>query len=355
MPRPFTLLLPLALLASAAPTRAHDGPSAAEGVAQMAAAADRFLDVLNDGAKAKAHVALDDAGRTKWAFVPDSSLGGPRQGLPVGAMTTRQRLYAHALLASALSSEGYVRSLNVMALEAVLHDLEGQNPIRDPDLYYFTVFGTPAADGAWGWRCEGHHLSLNFTVADGKLVSATPSFFGSNPGEVRSGALAGAKVLAEAESLGRRLLDSLDDGQLAQAVIADEAPREVLAAGGAAVERGTFGPPAGIAAGNLRPEQRKMLAELVDWFVRAHRPHLIAPLARRTGLTDLDDARFAWAGATVVGGKHYYRVQTPRFVFEYDNTQGEGNHVHTVWRDFDGDFGADLLEEHLKREHAAGR
>jgi hypothetical protein len=197
----------------------------------------------------------------------------------------------------------------------------------------------------WGFRAEGHHLSLNFTLVRDTLIATAPAFFGANPAEVRSGSRAGLRALADEEDIGRELVLSLDERQLADAIIATETPRDIVTGNAAQVEPLA---PIGIRITELRPDQAAILVRLLDVYLG----RMAEPLAerRRAALerTDFDEVAFAWAGSTRPGEAHYYRIQGPSFLVEYDNTQNNANHIHTVWRDFDGDFGRDLLREHYR-------
>jgi hypothetical protein len=219
-------------------------------------------------------------------------------------------------------------------------------------LYYVTLFGEPASDGTWGWRFEGHHLSVNFTIVQGKLYSVTPTFFGANPAVVKEGPRKGLQTLKVEEQLARELVTSLSPDQRQTAILSNEAPEDIITSDDREVERGTFTRAPGIGASELNDEQREILVHLIRAYAEKFRPEIVEQIAQRSGLFDLSQTHFAWAGGLEPGQGHYYRVQTPTFLFEYDNTQNNANHVHAVWRDFDGDFGADLLREHYEEAHA---
>jgi hypothetical protein len=261
-------------------------------------------------------------------------------------MSEPQRKLAHGLLQAALSQRGYLTATAIMDLESVLRAIENNPRItRDPEKYFFSVFGTPAAKGAWAWRVEGHHLSLHFTVINGRFVASSPSFFGSNPAEVREGPKKGLRVLGAFEDAARTLLLSLDDAQRAKAVLPIPAPDDILT-----VNQLTISPltPAGVVAAELKSTQRELLMTLIDHYTSAMASDIAADRMARLRSAGLDKIGFVWAGESERGKKHYYRVQGPTFLIEFDNTQGNGNHVHSVWRDFQGDFGRDLLREHLQ-------
>jgi hypothetical protein len=210
---------------------------------------------------------------------------------------------------------------------------------------FFSVFGTPSPKQPWGWRVEGHHISLHFTVVNGTLVASSPTFFGSNPAEVREGPKKGLRILGAEEDAARALLESLDDGQRQQAIVNATAPNDMLTMANVDIKPLE---PIGISAGALKPNQRDLLLKLVDVYTGYMAADLAAERNARLKKAGIEKIGFAWAGGVEKGRKHYYRVQGPTFLIEYDNTQNDGNHIHSVWRDFNGDFGRDLLREHLK-------
>jgi hypothetical protein len=313
----------------------------------MTEAAQDFLNSLADQQRAKATMAFDNRQRTAWHFIPLPM----RKGLQIKEMNDAQRQKARALLAAALSEVGYEKATKIMELEAILQVLERDRqggPIRDPERYYFTIFGQPADQTRWGLSVEGHHLSLNFVVDKGRVIAHTPAFFGANPATVRSdlpvGPKKGTRILAKEEQLAFDLVHSLDDAQRAVAVIATKAPPELRAAGEPQPPQTA---PEGIAAANLNEAQQATLRALIQAYAD-NMPEEVA----QTRLADLEKAGiakvyFAWAGATEPGIGHYYRVQGPTFLIEFVNTQPDSagnpaNHIHSVWRDLAGDFGIPL-------------
>ncbi|MBW3629827.1 MAG: DUF3500 domain-containing protein [Gemmatimonadetes bacterium] len=310
----------------------------------MTSAANRFLQGLSPEQRTTASFALDAAERTRWNFIPTES--HRREGLQIKAMSPAQRALAHDLLRSALSPGGYLTANAVMELEAVLRDIEGAGArfVRDPEKYFFSVFGTPASRGSWGWRVEGHHLSLHFTIVDGAWVATAPAFLGSNPAEVRQGPRTGLRILAEREDVGRQLVRSLDQAQRAVAIISATAPNEIVTNAKVDITPLT---PVGIRADALRPDQRSLLMHLIGVYASLMTGELATARLEALRRAGLDAITFAWAGGTEPRERHYYRIQGPTFLIEFDNSQNDGNHVHSVWRDFDGDFGRDILREHL--------
>lgn len=311
----------------------------------MAEAAIAFLNSLAPEQRARAMRPFDDQERFNWFYTPV-----PRQGLPLKEMSATQRALAFALLGSGLSRRGYIKALGIISLEEVLHVLEeGKGPVRDPDLYFFTIFGEPSESGTWGYRVEGHHVSQNYTILKGTVIDA-PSFFGANPAEIREGPRKLLQVLAWEQELARRLMQSLDSGQRAAAVIQEAAYPDIITSNSR--QAALAGEPSGIALEEMNPDQRDALARLLDEYV-LNVPQELAKSRRRQVDQAGERLYFAWAGGIEPGEPHYYRIQAPAFLVEYDNTQNGANHIHSVWRDFEGDFGRDLLREHYGASHSA--
>jgi hypothetical protein len=310
----------------------------------MSEAAKAFLDSLAEGPRAKALHSFDDQERMNWFYTPVA-----RKGLALKEMTSTQRTLAFALLSAGLSQRGYIKALTIISLEEILHVLEGgEGPVRDPDLYFFTIFGEPAEAGTWGWRMEGHHVSQNFTIVNGRVVCA-PSFFGANPALVREGTRRGLRTLAQEEDLARALIHSMDPGQRQAAVVQKTAYADILTSNSrrAALD----GEPSGLKATRMKGYQHEMLGGLLDEYM-SNMPQQIADVRHERVVEAGDDIYFAWAGGLEAGEPHYYRIQSSTFLVEYDDTQNDANHIHSVWRDFDGDFGRDLLKEHYQSSHA---
>ena len=330
-------LLVFVLLAFAAGTvRGH------VAVDEMASAAKRFLASLDAGQRAKVVFEFKSDERENWHYIPKERLG-----LTIKQMTESQRGLAHALLRSALSDQGYTKATNIMSLEPVLHELEGAGRRfpRDPELYHFFVFGTPDSKGTWGWRVEGHHVSVNVTVVNGQQVSVTPSFFGSNPAEIKQGPRKGLRALAEEEDTARSLVKSLNEEQRKQAIVEATAPKEIFTEAKRKVKQLET---KGISSAKLAPTQTDLLLKVIKAYVYRYRPELADDDLKKIEKAGLNKIQFAWYGGIEKGEGHYYCVQGPTFLMEYDNTQNNNNHIHAVWRDFDGDFGEDLLHKHYE-------
>jgi hypothetical protein len=329
------LLSQLAVLSA----RAHDSQDV---IGEMTAAARNLLATLTSDQTAKATYSVNDNERFNWHFIPRE-----RKGLPLKEMTPEQKHLAHALLSTALSHRGYLKASTIMSLEQVLRDVEqGKGPTRDPELYFVTIFGKPDPKGTWGWRVEGHHLALNFMLVDGKEVSVTPSFLGSNPGEIREGPRTGLRVLGAEEDLARQLVKSLNDEQKKVAIYTNIAPREIITGNDRKAKALT---PMGISAAKLTQAQTEQLWQVIKEYVYRDRPELADQDLKRIENGGTKNLYFAWAGSVEPREGHYYRVQGPTFLMEYDNTQNNANHIHAVWRDFEHDFGDDLLREHYER------
>ncbi len=357
----------------------------------MASEAAALLDSLDDDQRARAVRPFPDADeRTRWFYTPTD-----HGGLPLAAMRPEQHRRTHRLVASGLSTAGYVTAAAIIGLENILDHVEGwsvgfgRERGRDPMLYWVAVFGRPDPDGTWGWRFGGHHVSLNFTIVDGEVVGTTPLFLGADPAAAPLLGPDPHRPLAGAEDLGRELVRSLGDDQRATAVVSPIAPVDLVTANRSTVSEGdrslplpriwrgrleasldelmaqtqaraeavlgvteahdellSFSPvPKGLPVGGLDGDQRQILDALLAVYLDRLPPALADEERRRT-VDGLDRTAFLWAGGTEPGQPHYYRLQGPGLLIEYDNTQRDVNHVHTVWRRLDGDFGRDALADH---------
>jgi Spy/CpxP family protein refolding chaperone len=311
---------------------------------EMATAARRFLDALTPEQRAKASFEFKADDRQDWHYIPKD-----RKGITFKELDAKQRQLGLALLRSGMSEGGYTKATNIMSLEPILAELEGAGRRfpRDPLLYHVFVFGKPEPQGTWGWRVEGHHLSANFTIVKGEHFAATPSFLGTNPAEVQQGPRQGLRILSGEEDLGRQLVKSLNTEQRKSAIFSATAPKEIFTE---AKRRVQALEQAGIVASQLTSEQRQQLMKLIEEYVRRVRPELAEADLAQIRQAGVEQLQFAWAGGLEKGEGHYYRVQGPTFLLEYDNTQNNNNHVHAVWRDFDGDFGEDILRKHYQEQ-----
>ena len=315
----------------------------------MSSAADNLLAALTAEQRMQATFPFSGDARTDWHFVPKED----RKGLPLKEMTTEQIYLVHILLNESLGQAGYSKTVGIMFLESILRGMDiergrnGAYEYRDPTRYFVSVFGSPQSNDAWGWSFEGHHISLNFTVVDGELIASSPAFFGANPHRVPSGPAAELRILGSEEDRARRLMVSLSDEQTKSALIGADVPKDIFSA---ASPRVSPDEPQGIKASNLSPDQLELLHQVIDSYVENVADD--AALERQTQVSAAGgNIYFAWIGSVEPGEAHYYRVQAPSFLIEYDNIQNSANHSHTVWRDYNGDFGRDIVGEH-RRAHA---
>jgi hypothetical protein len=316
-----------------------------ETAQRMAEAATTFLAALSPEQRRQATFAVEHEERRNWHYVPKARLG-----LPLKEMDTSQQQLAYALLSSGLSRRGYAKAMSIMSLEKVLGELEGAAGRfrRDPELYHVTVFGTPSDTAPWGWRVEGHHVSVNVLVVEGSRIAPTPNFFGANPARVPQGGLEGLRILAAEEDLARQLLGTLQGPQKGRALISPEAPADILTR---AEQRVRLDTPSGLAASDMDEIQRGALERLLAEYVDRMPPDVADVRSNQIEKAGKAYIHFAWAGGEAPAQPHYYRLQGPSFLVEYDNTQNNANHIHSVWRDVEGDWGEDLLAGHYARSH----
>lgn len=309
---------------------------------KMTTAAKAFLGTLTAEQKKQASFAFDDKERLNWHFIPR-----PRNGLPIKQLEGNALKAAHALLQSGLSTVGYDQTLNVMSLEEVLYLLEGgvreeRRAKRDPQKYYLSFFGTPAETGTWGWRLEGHHVSLNYTVKDGKVASSTPEFFGANPGTIEAGLGRQIRVLGAEEDIARSILKLCNEEQKKLAWIDMAAPDDLRTGGATGTNPVASQPeasaPVGLSAAKMSNDQKKLLSELLSEYLRNMPGDVEKERRAAIEAGGLDKIHFAWWGDADQHKRHYYRVQGPTFLIEYNNTQNNANHVHSMWRNLGGDF-----------------
>jgi hypothetical protein len=325
-------------------TTRSEPPASSLAPDSIAAAADAFLKSLGAEHRDRTHFSFDDDRRLDWHFVPKQ-----REGVPYKELSPDQRRLADALVFSGLGAKGFEKFDTVRSLEPILRELEqGRGPARDPELYYVAVFGTPRDSAPWGWSVEGHHISLNFTLVGPDRIASTPVFLGANPAEVRHGPRKGLRALAAEEDAARAVVLSLDAAQRERAVVSAVAPREILSWNSRKADPIQ---PAGLRAGALSGRQRELLMSVLAEYAGTMAPNIAAARMNALRAAGVDEIHFAWAGPIERGQPHYYRIQGPSFLVEYDNTQNGANHIHSVWRDFAGDFGLDLLATHYERSH----
>ena len=352
--------------------------AATRPVAQrMGEAATNFLAALSPDQKAKTQFAISDEDRrTAWYYTPI-----PRDGLPFTEMDRPQQQLAQKLIVSGLSEGAFGIAAVIMGLETTLDMREGWTrplPGRDSRLYYVRVFGTPGDEEPWGWSFEGHHISLNYTISKGQIIAPTPTFFGANPADSPLGGHAMLRPLQSIEEMARELMHMLDEGQRAQTMIANAAPPDMVTANHAYLAEGTLlldeataqawqtdahvhddemaklrytATPQGIASGALKADQQELLLALVGEYIYRMPDELAEIEMQKLQAAGADPLHFAWAGGLERGQGHYYRIQGGHLLVEYDNTQNEANHIHSVWRDPRNDFGANMIAEHYAHSH----
>ena len=349
----------------------------------MAEASDSLAESLDADSAARLVRPFDDPERTRWAYYPRETVGDRHTGLALQELNPAQRKLVLRLVATGLSFHAFGQVASIMALESVL-DLKEDYALasyRDPARFWVAIFGTPGSRGAWSWRFEGHHVFVHHTIVDGLVVASTPLFFGANPAEVRHGNHPVLRPCGEEEDAARTLVSSLDSDQRAMAVLHPRAPLDIVVANRsqvpptaipgdptnpfaemqAAIEsmgaghrealRLDLARPAGLPASAMSSDQRQLFEDLVRLYV----DRLPIPLAdierERLEAADFDRIHFAWAGSERPRRPHYYRLHGPTMVVEYDCTQDAANHIHSVWRDPERDFGRDLLKAHLFNAH----
>ncbi len=306
---------------------------------RIAEAASRFLAGLDDGQRQQAQIAFESDNRLDWHYIPRR-----RQGLTLAAMRPAQAEAARALFASVLNERGLQALENVRIVEGVLREQQGT--MRDPDRYYLSIFGTPGRF-PWGWRLEGHHLSLNVALPAAGHIAVTPFFLGSHPATVPSGPHKGLRPLGPAEDLARRLMAELSESERKSAIIADRAFDDIVAS---PQRKSDLAQPRGLALAAMDGAARNLVEALIDRFVGTLAPDLMAAQKRRVMEQELGRFRFAWAGSLTPGQGHYFRVHGPVTLIEHDNTQNNANHIHSVWRDLASDFGNDELADHYRQK-----
>lgn len=312
--------------------------------------ANRFLNSLNQAQKLKALYKFDSDERYDWHFVPKDE----RIGIMLGDLNETQKKDAFNLLKTYLSENAFNKTTGIIQLELVLKELEkrreGDNR-RDPGKYTLAFFGKPSKTGIWGWRFEGHHISFSFSTRDNKLISGTPGFMGANPAVVLSGPQKGKQVLKEETEIGFKLLHSLDSSQLSNATIAGETPKDIVTY---IMRKASLDKPEGLLYSQMNKEQQKVFDQLLQVYLTRYTEKYSKNLMTEIRSADINQLRFGWAGARnpETGKAYYYRIHGPGIIIEYDNSQNNANHIHTVIRDLKNDFGDDQLKSHLKTGHS---
>lgn len=323
-------------------TRDSDGASDE----QPATTARSLLQALPESKRPQAQLPFESDQRTNWNYVPMK-----RAGVPLADLDANQKALVDSLLSSALSPEGLDKAKGIIQHELILREIENNPQRRDPGLYYTVVFGDPGPRAPWAWRFEGHHLSVNATNVDGQGQIVAPLFMGSNPARVQSGPKAGLRLLAAEEDLARALIQMFPGERRGRAMLADEAFSDMVTRNDPKVRSLEI---EGLPASDMTAPEQEQLRKLLQ--VYANR---LTESAARDQLARIEHAgfgklHFGWAGSTEIGKPHYYRIHGPTVLIEYDNTQNNANHIHSVWRDLERDFGGDLLRSHYEHHRRAG-
>ncbi len=309
---------------------------------EMAGCANAFVASLDEKQKEQACFPFQSEQRENWGFVPRA-----RKGLPLEQLNDQQTVLVRGLLKTALSDPGLKKVDTIMALEAFLGEIEKRPEFRNPKAYFTSIFGKPSGTGSWAWRFEGHHLSLNYTVVEGKTVSVTPSFFAANPSEiVIEHKMKGTRPLHAEEDLARALALTLKESGK-DVVFSEKPPGEILTSEDRKVKQLDL---VGIQASEMTAAQQTALMELIAEYANRHRKEL-ADKDLKNIKADMTNLRFGWAGSLKRGEPYYYRIQGTAFLVEVANVQNKGNHIHAVWRDSANDFGRDLLSDHVGHDH----
>ena len=312
----------------------------------LTGSANAFLALLSEDVRSQAQFKFEDEERFNWHFVPRW-----RAGVPVHDLTQPQFDAAMNLLKTSLSVQGFKKATDVISLENVLREVENRgtdDTYRDPRKYYFSIFGTPSPEKPWGWRLEGHHVALNFISVNNKIESSTPSFFGSNPATIPSGKRKGEQVLKDESALGFSLVNSFSSTQLKLVTISEAAFQDILSYN----KRKAEGlDPKGILYTDMNEQQKKLFMSLLDVYVKNYELGFATTLMNKIKQAGIENLSFAWAGSLKSGRGHYYRIQGPMLLIEFDNTQNNANHIHSVVRDLTNDFAEDILKEHYAKEH----
>jgi hypothetical protein len=307
------------------------------------AAARAFLQSLPDARRTQAQLPFASSHRTNWNYVPVR-----RAGVALAGLDANQKALIDPLLRSALSPAGLKAARQIVQHETILAEIE-QNPRRDPELYYTAVFGEPGARAPWAWRFEGHHLSVNATHVDGRTQVVAPLFMGANPARVPYGPKAGLRLLAAEEDLARELIGMLPKTRRSRAMLADDAFPDIITRNDSKVRSLKI---EGLAAGDMSQPEQAQLRKLLHVYSGRMTESAAREQLERIERTGFEKLHFGWAGSLEPGKPHYYRVHGPTVLIEYDNTQNNANHIHSVWRDLERDFGGDMLRAHYQAHHA---
>lgn len=304
-----------------------------------------FLNALNQEQKNKALLDFNSPLKDKWHYLPHMKF--IREGIPIKELQPRQKKLFFNLLKTSLSNSGYNKALKIMDLENVLAELSGDYIYRDSEKYYVTFYGNPETDSIWSWSFEGHHLSLNFTIS-GEKTSITPRFFGSNPANIDFGKRKGERTLGEEDDLGLEFAKTLNNNQKPKAILKTAPFKDIVTKNQSKVTQLN---PLGISYNDLNKTQQALLIQLINLHIESTPKKEASIQKRKIEKEGFNTIHFAWSGEMELNKPHYYRIQGKSFLIEFDNFQNNANHIHVVWRDFNGDFGKDLIKEHYNKSH----
>lgn len=333
------LLLITALVSSAF---AHDGHLHNPAASEMNKAATLFLASLDDAQRKTTSFAFKNNERENWHFVPMND----RKGLRLDALKPHQKHLAFGLLGTGLTQKGLLTATQIMTLEQILRDRGGNPEVRNPEKYHVSIFGTPSATKPWGWRFEGHHISLNFALLGDKVVGL-PAFYGTNPAELKKGPLKGMRPLGEIEDAARALAKKLIESGRSP-VFTEKAPKEILTSQDSLAKAQDA---QGASSEKMSGEELKMLMGIIADVASMQRQEVTNDSLRKINTVQRNKLQFAWGGSLDRGGAHYFRIQGIDFLIEYANTQNDANHAHLVWRDLKNDFARDSLKSHYENDH----
>lgn len=304
-----------------------------------------FLKSLTQAQRNKTQMPFNDESKVLWHYIPSSMF--PRAGIQLNELDPNQKSKLDVLLKTFLSETGYTKTMKIIDLENILLEMSGDSIMRNPESYSVAFYGNPEKDSFWAFSFEGHHISLNFTIHDGKVENA-PRFFGANPAKIPSGPREGERTLQKEEDLGLELINSFSEEQREMAIFQQEPFFDIVTGKSAEVEPLS---PVGIMYGQLNRNQQLIFLKLLDEYLSTIPAEQAEKRMNSIKDEEINEVKFGWAGATVLGEGHYYRIQGNSFLIEFDNVQNKANHIHTVWRDFDGDFGRNLIREHYEKSH----
>ena len=320
---------------------AHEGHNHNPAAAEMNEAATVFLASLDGAQRKAASFEFKNKERENWHFVPMD-----RKGVRFDALKPHQQHLAFGLLGTGLTQKGLMTATQIMTLEEILRSRGGDPKVRNTEKYNIAIFGSPSPTKPWGWRFEGHHLSLNFSLLDDKVIGL-PAFYGTNPAELKKGPLKGMRPLGEIEDAGRQLAKDLIKADMSP-VFSEKAPKEILTAQDSMAKAQQI---MGTTSDKMNGEQVKQILAIVSQVASMQRGEITNESLRKINTMQRKKLHFAWGGSLERNGPHYFRIQGVDFIVEYANTQNDANHAHLVWRDLKDDFARDSLKKHYLENH----